>query len=248
MPPTQGLAPSAPPPEPEVSGVQDALVYAIGSDFADLQQALDPLMGAPLEEAHAIPGADGCDDEQQRTSTGLAYLPCTSGVSSFVADPDGMYHWSLLGGRLAAWIGPQIDPPDLAMDPPVCIGPARDPETACPLRMNVAVAGFLREPGESDAYRFTLQDPSTDVVADLTNLSADYDLYVVDESGAVRAQSMQEGTSPEHIEQLLAAGTYYVYVHVDSGREPDPAQAYTLRLSQVASPTDEAPIGAAPYE
>jgi hypothetical protein len=59
---------------------------------------------------------------------------------------------------------------------------------------------------------------------------------------------MQEGASPEHVEQLLAAGTYYVYIHVDSGREPDPAQAYTLRLSQVAAPVDQAPIGGAPLE
>ncbi|MGI9148587.1 MAG: pre-peptidase C-terminal domain-containing protein [Chloroflexota bacterium] len=251
--PITAPAPAAPLP-PQVAGVQAEApaaglpVFSIGGDFADLQQALGTLIGNPLEDEHAVAGSAGCDDQQQRTSTGLAYLECAVGTPSFVADPDGLYHWALLGDRVAAWIGPQVDAPDMALDRPVCVGPAVDPVTACPLRLNVPVAGFLRDQGQSDAYRFSVSNSPTDVVVDLTELPADYDLYLVDDSGAVRAQSTQEGTSPEHLEQTLPTGNYYLYVHVDAGRDPDPTQAYTLRLSQAPQAaseptTNDAPIG-----
>jgi hypothetical protein len=234
-------APPAPPDE--------APDLPFSADFADLQAAIAPRMGQALEEEHPLPDdPDGCSDVQQRTSTGLAYIGCATGLASFVADPDGMYHWSWLGDRLAAWIGPQIDPPDvsLATDLPVCVGPAPDPATACPLRPDVPVAGFLVEPGQSDTYRLNVLDPSTDVIADLTNLPADYDLFLVDDAGAVRAESMQEGTSPEHVEQPLPTGTYYLYVHVDPARAADPDQPYKLLLTEQAPPASADSGGATP--
>jgi hypothetical protein len=198
------------------------------------------LMGDPVEEEQNTAGSDGCDNEQQRTSTGLAYLRCGLDTPTFVAAPDGLYHWAWSGDRVAAWIGPQLDPPDMAMELPVCIGPASDPDSACPLLMNVPVAGFLRDAGQTDAYRFTVftvAGEPTDLVADLTGLPADYDLFLVDAHGVILDQSTQEGTAPEHVEGSLSDGTYYLYVHVDTGRDPDPSQAYTLRLSQPPQPT-----------
>jgi hypothetical protein len=69
---------------------------------------------------------------------------------------------------------------------------------------------------------------------DLTNLPADYDLFVVDEVGTILGQSIQEGFAPEYVDQVLPTGTYYVYVHVDPGRNVDPTQAYTLNVSMQA--------------
>jgi Bacterial pre-peptidase C-terminal domain len=222
----------------------------LGDEFLILQAQLGDVMGAPIEAEHPTPAevasSDGTDaplasadagcDREQRTTAGLAYLRCATGLVGFVADPDGMYHWAWLGDRLAAWIGPAVDPPDLALetDLPVCIGPASGPGTACPLRTDMPVAGFLHAPGNTDTYAFSVVD-SSDVVLDLTNLPEDYDLYLADSSGAVVAQSVQDGTADEHIEQPLSAGTYYVYVHVDDGRNADDGDPYTLRLSQTSS-------------
>jgi hypothetical protein len=194
---------------------------------------LGDLMGVPLEAEHQDAAADGtwCNLEQ-RTSAGLAYLPCASGLPTFTADPDGLYHWAWLGDRLAAWIGAAVTPPDAAMatDLPVCIGPAANRETACPLRLDTPVAGFLPESGDTDTYVINLGG-AADLAFDLTNLPADYDLYLSDGSGTLLAQSVQEGLVPEHIERSLPAGTYYVYVHVDVGRDADANDPYTLRLS-----------------
>jgi hypothetical protein len=197
-------------------------------------------MGAPIEDEHAAADADSCDQEQ-RTSTGLAYLRCSTGVSSFVADPDGLYHWAWLGDHLAAWISSDVDPPDVALEMttplPVCVGPATGPATACPLRADLPVAGFLRAAGDTDTYVFSIGSDGASVAVDLTDLPADYDLYLADTNGAILAQSVEEGTQPEHVEQSLGAGTYYLYVHADVGRAPDPEQPYTLRLSAAGAPT-----------
>jgi hypothetical protein len=208
------------------------VTFAMSDDFVDLRLTLGSLIGDPVEDEQNTPGSDGCDNDEQRTSTGLVYRRCGVGMPTFVADPDGLYHWAWSGDRVAAWIGPQLDPPDIAMELPVCIGPASDPGSACPLLMNLPVAGFLRDGGDTDAYRFSVASESTGIMADLTDLPADYDLYLVDAYGGILDQSTQEGTASEHVEGSLPEGTYYLYVHVDSGRDPDPTRPYSLRLSQ----------------
>jgi hypothetical protein len=223
-PPLAVAPPASPPPES---------VFALGADFADLQSQLGSLLGVPIEDEHIDEATeDGCD-QVQRTSTGLVYLRCTTGLETFVADPDGAYHWAWLGDHLAAWIGPQVDPPDVALSTtlPVCVGPATGPSSACPLRSDLPVAGVLHAPGDTDTYAFNLASDLPDVSIDLTDLPADYDLYLADSTGNVVAQSVQEGTQPEHIEQPLPAGTYYLYVHADPGRDADPSQPYTVKLS-----------------
>jgi hypothetical protein len=213
------------------------LTFGFSSPFDSLHDQLDALLGSPLEDAHPAPDPDSCDIEQA-TSTGLAYFRCDSGVSAFVAQPEGLYHWAWLGDRMVAWIGPSLDPPDLAQDVPVCLDPAELPDRVCPLRLNVTVAGFLSAGHDTDAYSFVVTEPESDLVADMMDLPADYDLYLADAGGAVLAQSVNEGTDAEHITHMLPAGIYYLYVHVDPGREPDPSTPYKLRLA----PTAETPL------
>jgi hypothetical protein len=226
---------AAPATDPSAALVAESFAFA--DDFSALQAQLGDLMGIPLEAEHQDSSSDAtaCVQEQL-TSAGLAYVACDSGLPSFVASPDGQYHWAWLGDRLAAWIGSAIDPPDsaLATNLPVCVGPAPTRSTACPLRADTPVAGFLPTPGSTDTYVFSVND-ATDYTIDLSNLPADYDLYLADDNGTLLSQSVQEGVVPERIEESLQAGTYYVYVSVDPDREADPTSPYTLRLSYGAS-------------
>jgi hypothetical protein len=214
-----------------------AVRFTFADDFSALQAQLGDLMGIPLEAEHADSSSDAtaCAQEQL-TSAGLAYIACDSGLPTFVASPDGQYHWAWLGDRLAAWIGSAINPPDIALatNLPVCVGPAPGRASACPLRANTPVAGFLPVSGATDTYVFNVVD-SADYTIDLSNLPADYDLYLADSNGTLLSQSVQEGVVPERIEQTLQAGTYYVYVNVDPERDADPTNPYTLRLSYGAS-------------
>jgi hypothetical protein len=72
------------------------------------------------------------------------------------------------------------------------------------------------------------------VTADLTELTADYDLYLSDGTGAMLANSVQEGTAPEEVDTMLAPGTYYLFVHSDPGRSFDGQNPYRLHLSVAA--------------
>src|SRR5205823_754739 len=86
-------------------------------------------------------------------------------------------------------------------------------------------------PDATNAYIFVVGDSSSHVVAGLTDLPADYDLYLVDESGAVLAQSVQDGSTPEVIDAELPPGRYLLYVHVDQSLVADPDNPYRVQLS-----------------
>jgi hypothetical protein len=207
-----------------------ALPAPFSVDFADLLNQLGTTMGQALEDEHVDDTSGSCD-LAQATTTGRAYVRCATGTSAFAALPDGLYHWAWLGDHLAAWIGPQADPPDMQTRLPLCVGPATGPDTACPLRWDLPVDGVLQAPDGTDTYRLDVTAPLTDAVIDLTDLPADYDLYLVDDSGTIVATSVQDDLQSEHIEQVLAPGSYFVYVHVDVSRQPDPTRPYTLQLT-----------------
>jgi hypothetical protein len=201
--------------------------------FAFLKQQLGPTMGSPLEAEHGSP--DSCDT-QQRTTTGLAYWRCSTNTMSFAADPDGLVHWAWLD-QLVTWRGADADPPDDAIAVassaatlrPVdeaCIG-----ADACPLANGVSMDGYIQSSGQSNAYRFDVAGPSMHVTADLINLPADYDLYLVDAAGSALDQSVHEDVVPEEIDTMLGPGTYYLFVHSDPGRPFDGNNPYTLHLS-----------------
>jgi bacillolysin len=141
----------------------------------------------------------------------------------------------------------------LALDvgPPACVEPNDQPDDACTLMDGMSVAGFLRAPGDLRAYRFDVTAPEAHVLASLTNLPADYDLYLADASGDVLGESVQEGTVPEFVDVTLPSGTYYLYVDVDPSRAYDPNDPFSLQLTlSVPEPTAdnvaEAPPAAAP--
>lgn len=202
--------------------------------FAALDRVLAPITGVPVENEHG--NADNCDT-QQLTTTGLAYWRCSTNTMTFAAFPDGLHHWGWLDGRLVEWIGPTPDPPAGA-EPVGCLNDNDRPETACLLLNGASLQGALSTPGSMRVYRFFVQPPEATVQLDLTELPADYDLYLVDQGNAVVAASVQEETSPETVQATLPAGEYYAYVPVDPGRTAEPDLPFTLSLA--VSPTEPA--------
>ena len=209
---------------------------ALAADFSQLADGLGALIGAPLEAEQSFP--DTCDTSQL-TTTGLAYLVCSTGEVGFAALPDGLHHWALADGQLLEWIGPDLEPPWTAG--PADLATCGDPTaTYCRLAGDSTVGGYLQAAGATNAYQVMLSDP-TRLMVSLTDLPADYDLYLVDGTGAIIGQSVNEGSTPESIDQVLAPGTYIVYVHVDPARDFAPDDPYQLTLTQTRPGIVEAP-------
>jgi hypothetical protein len=218
--------------------------FALGSDYLTLQPALGALLGDPVEDFSSDPS--GCA-AQQATSTGLVYNNCDTGLSAFVAN-DGLQHWGILNSRLLQWADSSADPPANAIDvaaaqaslPPPC-GELVEPgvDTPCQLVDSSAQAGILSQPGESNAYEYNAVQLSNEVQVSLTQLPSDYDLYLADADGNILASSVLDGETPRWIDVTLDAGEYYIYVHVDEGRSPDPTTPYVLQAWVSQPPLDQ---------
>lgn len=196
-------------------------------------------MGDPVEPEHG--NSVDCDT-QQLTTAGLAYWRCTTNLMSFAAYPDGLQHWAWKPEGLVAWTGPDPDSPvdaqlvspvsaDAGVPSAACLAPGDGPSTACQVADGANILGRLMSPGASNAYWVNVSAPGAELVASLTDLPADYDLYVADSAGDLVGQSVHEGTESEQVDLMLPEGNYYLYVHVDAAREPEPDNPYRLHVS-----------------
>jgi len=124
-----------------------------------------------------------------------------------------------------------------------CPEPNEEPPTACPLADGAKVHAFMDRSGDVDVYRF---DTGSAVRAqlDLTELPADYDMYLTDADNRVIGRSVREGVEAERLRLIVLAGTYYLFVLTNPSREPDPTRPYLL--SVVFSGTDGAELPPAP--
>jgi hypothetical protein len=210
--------------------------------IASLHDQLGDVMGDPVEGQHL--DGDDCN-VQQLTTTGLAYWRCASAIPGFVAFPDGVHHWALVNDQLVEWDGPTAEPPSLeaglapdspptaleAIPPANCLDVSVDSAAGCMLTDGASILGYLNSPGGTNSYRLDVGQPQAEAILQLTDLPADYDLYLADASGLLLGQSVQEETTPEMIDMWLPGGTYFVYVHVDPGRDFDTEAPYRLNLS-----------------
>ena len=139
--------------------------------------------------------------------------------------------------RLGALVLPlllNVGPIALAADP--CPEPSDTWDQACPLADGATVTGWIETRDDIDAYRVDLP-ASRKLRAELTNLDADFDLFLTDLNGNVLRQSNQEGTTAEAVElNVTEAGTYFLFVTIDPARPHDPTAAYTLRVTYPAGP------------
>jgi hypothetical protein len=228
--------------EPPTPAAPTPPLLQFAPNLSALQAALLAIMGDPVEPAH-IAGAD-CDLEQ-RTTSGLATWTCATGAATFVADADELRHWQLLEGALFEWLAPTAQLPDIAplYDVPgqltlVCVGPNDSRAFACKLPGSTVTAGVIASPGDTVAYSFDLTETQAEIQLELTELPADYDLYLADGSGAILAQSVQEGTVPEMVDAVLAPGRYFIYVYADPSRNIV-ATPFILRLAVSDKSADE---------
>ncbi|MBV9582146.1 MAG: hypothetical protein JO057_26480 [Chloroflexi bacterium] len=226
------VAPPAALPPPPV----DAAAFSFGTNFQTLQPALGALLGDPLEDVLADPS--GCP-AQQTTSTGLLYDDCDTGLVAFVAT-DGVQHWGILNGRLLQWTDASADPPPNAIDVaasqailPTPCGDTLEPESdsPCLLADSAPQPGILSTSGETTGYAYNAFHLSNDLVVSLSQLPADYDLYLADADGNILGSSVLDGIADRFLEVTVGAGTYYVYVHVDPSRTPDPSTPYVLQAN-----------------
>jgi len=233
-------------PAPSAPGAE----FVLG--FAQLKARMGPVMGDPVESEHG--NADNCDT-QQLTSTGLAYWRCSTNVVSFAAFPDGAVHWALSSAvefGLVEWTGPDADPPSgaatiaavdaaaedasggAADDPPFttqCLAAGSFPTLPCASGDSPFALATIQNPGDTVTFEVNVPQSGERVAAELVDLPADYDLYLVDGSGAIVGESVQEGTTPEQLEFDLPGGMYYLYVYADPGRLVDAQRAFRVEVS-----------------
>jgi hypothetical protein len=236
--------PPAPPPPvtPEAPAAETGAQFTLG--FAQLKDLLGPIMGDPTEAEHG--NEDNCDT-QQLTTTGLAYWRCASNLLSFAAFPGGAMHWASAppAAGVIEWTGDTDPPPDALTilnaaqptdedDPPLgtaCIAAAPLPSVACAAGDSLAAQAAIQNAGDTVSVDLMVPAAGLHLSADLLDLPADYDLYLADGSGTIVGASVEEGTTPEHIDADLPGGTYYLYVHSDQGRSADPEEPFRLQVS-----------------
>ncbi len=127
------------------------------------------------------------------------------------------------------------------------------PATACPLSDGAVVHGVLTDSSRVEFFTFTTDVPATHARITVSELPADYDLYLGDATSNLVASSVQDGLTPELIDaDLPTAGLFFIYVVADPSVQPDPDQPYRLDLALQApqapasAPTPPPPAPATP--
>ncbi len=114
------------------------------------------------------------------------------------------------------------------------------------LSPGVALDAYIQSPDDADYYYVDVTSGPAYILARLTNLPADFDLFVDDSSGARLGASTQRGLNDEALAvRVLQAGRYYVRV-VGFDHTWSALQAYYLTVN--LSPPAPAPVGGDAYE
>ena len=100
---------------------------------------------------------------------------------------------------------------------------------AATIPYNTDVFGTIDLGSDRDYFRFAITNAGT-ATATLTNLPANYDLYILNSAGTTLAQSLNAGTTNESIARTYTAGTYYAYVRPRNNSSFNSTQCYTLKV------------------
>lgn len=99
--------------------------------------------------------------------------------------------------------------------------------------LNLDFKGSISSWLDVDYYKFTINSNSN-ITIDLTNLTRDYDMTLLNSSASVIASSKNSWTSNEKIVKTLSAGTYYVKIH-GYFFSYDKNNCYNLKISSTNS-------------
>lgn len=113
-------------------------------------------------------------------------------------------------------------------------------EQATPMQPGTDYLGYIESEQDVDVYAFTVSDPNGFIWASLTDLPADYDLFLYAPDRSLLAWSTYAGLTPEYILNQPVDGTvgqYYLRV-VGYARAMNSEAPYRLRLElRSATPT-----------
>lgn len=104
---------------------------------------------------------------------------------------------------------------------------------AATINTNTDVKGTIAPANDIDHYRFTINSAGT-INVWLTTLPANYDLVVLNSSGAQIGISKNKGSKNESVSLSVTAGTYYVKVY-PAGNANNANSCYTLRVQTISA-------------
>jgi hypothetical protein len=102
--------------------------------------------------------------------------------------------------------------------------------------VNASLVGLITPSGDNDFFKITTVSPNTNLQLTLTNLPADYDLYLKNTSGTNLATSANGGLTNELIKyNTTSAATYIIRVFGYSGAN-NATQCYNLNIQASSTP------------
>ncbi len=103
-------------------------------------------------------------------------------------------------------------------------------ENAVTIPLNTGIDGTISSSTDNDFYRFTIATKGAGSIT-LTNLPADYDMYIYNNAQKLVTSSKKRGTKPETLSGNLPKGNFYIKIVGYNGAF-DNTSCYTLTVSQ----------------
>ena len=100
---------------------------------------------------------------------------------------------------------------------------------AATIPLNTDVFGLINVKADNDYYKFNITTGGT-ITISLTTLPADYQLALLNSSGAVLQSSLNSGTIDETINRTVTAGSYFVRIYPRNNGAFNASSCYTLRV------------------
>jgi hypothetical protein len=187
---------------------------------------------------NAVSGANNYDVDYKETSSGTWINAATAIIATSVnlsgLTASTLYDWRVRANCAAgtsSYVQTQFTTTGL---PSNCPGTS-DVSTngtlggAATISLNTDINGLVEIRGDNDYYRFVITTGGT-ITISLSTLPADYQLVLLNSSGAVLQSSTTNGTADETINRNVTAGTYYARVYPRTNGAFNGNNCYTLRV------------------
>ena len=184
----------------------------------------------------AVSAATSYDVDYKATSSGTWINAATATTATFV-DLTGLtastaYDWRVRATCAAgptSYVQSQFTTLGVVCPGPYDVSTNGSTAGADTIPLNTDIKGLIEARGDNDYYKFIITTGGT-ITITLTTLPADYQLALLNSSGATLLSSLNNGTANETISTTVAAGTYYTRVYPKSNGAFNAASCYTLRV------------------